>query len=44
MVEASVGELKGPDGSKAGYEIYILMEWCAGALIPTSGDGRRLMT
>jgi hypothetical protein len=30
MIEASVGELKAPDGSKAGYEIYILMEWCAG--------------
>lgn len=31
MIEASVADLPGGvDGSK-GYEIYILMEWCAGA-------------
>lgn len=30
MIEASVADLPGGvDGSK-GYEIYILMEWCAG--------------
>ena len=36
MIEASVADLPGGvDGSK-GYEIYILMEWCAGSFLPTS--------
>lgn len=38
MIEASVGELKAPDGSKAGYEIYILMEWCAGMSLHCVGS------
>lgn len=31
MIEASVSELPGGTGGSKGYEIFILMEWCAGA-------------
>lgn len=35
MLEATVSELLAPDGSKTGgYEVYILMEWCAGKFHP----------
>lgn len=41
MIEASVADLPGGvDGSK-GYEIYILMEWCAGEKAPLCIDASR---
>lgn len=33
LIEASVSELPGGTNGSNGYEIYILMEWCAGELL-----------